>query len=119
MTARDNFTRLGHMRDAASQALQFMSGETRESLESNEMLQLAVVKALEIIGEAAKNVSIDCQQRYDRIPWEEMIGMRNRLVDAYFGINFDVVWRTVREDLEPLLAELEVALSAERDDDLT
>jgi len=48
-----------------------------------------------------------------------MIGMRNRLVHAYFGINLDVVWRTVREDLEPLLAELEVALSAEQDDDLS
>ena len=119
MTVRDNLTRLGHMRDAALQALKFMSEETRESLESNDMLQLAVVKALEIIGEAANNVSIDCQQRYPQIPWEEMVGMRNRLVHAYFGINLDVVWRTVREDLEPLLAALEVALLAEQDDDLT
>ena len=81
------------------------------------MLQLAVVKALEIIGEAANNVSNDCQQRYPQIPWRGMVGMRNRLVDAYFGINLDVVWRTVREDLEPLLAHLEAVLLAEQNND--
>ena len=116
MTASDDLTRLKHMRDAALEVLEFMSGQTRENLKNNRMLQLAVVKALEIIGSVSNNISHDCQQRYPQIPWRGMVGMRNRLVHVYFGIDLDVVWRTVQEDLDPLLVALEIALLAEQDD---
>ncbi|HJU56990.1 MAG TPA: HepT-like ribonuclease domain-containing protein [Pyrinomonadaceae bacterium] len=67
---------------------------------------------IEIIGEAASRVSPACQAKYAGIPWPEIIGMRNRLIHAYFDINLDIVWRTITEELPPLVAELEKALSS-------
>jgi uncharacterized protein with HEPN domain len=73
------------------------------------MLQLAIVKDLKIIGEAANNVSPECQSQYPYIPWR-MVGMRNRLVRAYFGIDFEVIWQTIQQDLPPLIQSLERVL---------
>ena len=69
MTAIDDLTRLHHMQDAAREAIAFMSGKTRDDLANNRMLVLAVVKDLEIIGEAASRVSIECRARHPNIPW--------------------------------------------------
>ncbi len=110
MTAIDDLTRIRHMRDAGKEILGFTSGDSQSSFASNRMLQLAIVKDLEIIGEAANNVSIECQEKHPYIPWRAMVGMRNRLVHAYFGINLDVIWQTVQQDLPPLIDSLECAL---------
>jgi uncharacterized protein with HEPN domain len=110
MTAIDDLTRIRHMRDAGKEILEFTLGSSQVSFGSNRMLQLAIVKDLEIIGEAANNVSIECQNKYLDIPWRAMVGMRNRLVHAYFGIDVDVIWQTVRQDLPPLIASLERVL---------
>jgi len=69
-----------------------------------------LVKAIEIIGEAADQVSADTRESLPGLPWEDIIGMRHRLVHAYFDINLDVLWRTVRDDLPSLVAPLEKAL---------
>ena len=110
MTAIDDLTRIRHMRDASKEILEFTIGSSQSSFAANRMLQLAVVKDLEIIGEAANNVSTECQEKYPYILWRAMVGMRNRLVHAYFGINLDVIWQTVQQDLPPLLNSLERAL---------
>ena len=110
MTAIDDLTRIRHMRDASKEILEFTIGSSQSSFAENRMLQLAIVKDLEIIGEAANNVSTECQEKYPYIPWRAMVGMRNRLVHAYFGINLDVIWQTVQQDLPPLLNSLERAL---------
>lgn len=110
MTAIDDLTRIRHMRDAGREILEFMTGSSQSSFATNRMLQLAVVKDLEIIGEAANNISDECQSRHPYIPWRAMVGMRNRLVHAYFGINLDVIWQTVQQDLPPLIDSLERAL---------
>ena len=102
MTAIDDLTRLQHMRDAVQEVLKFTQESTRESLASNRILQLAVIKDLEIIGEAANNVSLECQSKYTNVPWRAMVGMRNRLVHAYFGVDLDVVWQTVQQELPSL-----------------
>jgi uncharacterized protein with HEPN domain len=107
MTAIDDLTRLNHMRDAAKEILEFMEGQSRESLASNRMLQMAVIKELEIIGEAANNVSAECQKQYSQLPWRQTIGMRNRLVHVYFGVDVDVIWQTVQENLIPLIEQLD------------
>ena len=104
MTAIDDLTRIRHMRDAAQEIIEFATESSRASLAANRMLQLAIVKDLEIIGEAANNVSAKSQEKYAYIPWRGMVGMRNRLVHAYFGIDLDVVWQTVQLEL-PLLIE--------------
>ena len=107
MKAQADHIRLRHMHDAAQQALLFIQGETRGSLDENIMLVFALVKAIEIIGEAASQVSAGFQEAHPQIPWQVIIGMRNRLIHAYFDVNLDIVWETVTEDLPPLIAELE------------
>lgn len=113
MTVIDDLTRLHHMQDAAREALGFMSGKTREDLANDRMLVLAVVKDLEIIGEAAGRISAECRTRHPEIPWADMIGMRNRLTHAYFSINLDIVWDTVTDDLAPLVEQLERVIQEE------
>ena len=113
MTAIDDLTRLHPMRDAASEALFFMSRKTREDLANDRMLVLAVVKDLEIIGEAAGRISIECRARHPGMPWAVMVGMRNRLTHAYFSIDLDIVWDTVTNDLVPLVKQLERVIQEE------
>lgn len=113
MTAIDDLTRLHHMQDAAREAIAFMSGKTRDDLANNRMLVLAVVKDLEIIGEAAGRISTECRARHPNIPWVVMVGMRNRLTHAYFSIDLDIVWDTIANDLAPLIEQLEKAIQEE------
>ena len=116
MTAIDDLTRLNHMRDAAQEILEFMEGQSKKSLESNRMLQMAVMKELEILGEAANNISAECQRQYPQLPWRQMIGMRNRLVHVYFGVDVDVIWRTFQENLVPLIQQLDRIIPLLSDD---
>ena len=68
---------------------------------------MAILKAVEIIGEAASRISEETKAKHPGIPWTEIIGMRNRLVHGYFAIRLDRVWQTVQDDLPPLIAQLE------------
>jgi uncharacterized protein with HEPN domain len=107
MSAVDDISRLRHIADACREAFSFIEDCDRADLSRNRMLALSLVKELEIIGEAANNISKDGQDRYPQVPWRAIVGMRNRLIHAYFGIDYDVVWQTVTESLPALLAEVE------------
>lgn len=109
----DDSTRLKHMRDAAQKAVRFAQGKTRSDLESDEMLSLSLVKCIEILGEAASRITRDRQNQFSEIPCTGMIGMRNRLIHAYFQIDFDVVWDTVTQDFPELLAKLDKMIADE------
>jgi uncharacterized protein with HEPN domain len=104
---RDEEIRMRHMLDAAREALGFIRGRSRADLSQDRMLALAVVKEIEIVGEAALKVSSETRQAYPELPWEDIAGMRHRLIHAYFDINLDIVWRTLQEDLPSLIATLE------------
>lgn len=110
---RDDKVRLQHMLDAAKEALEFVQGRTREDLDSDRQLTLALVKAIEIIGEAAYRVSESVQLQYPQIPWSDIIGMRHRLVHGYYDIDLDVVWSTTQHDLQPLIEQLETVLGVD------
>jgi uncharacterized protein with HEPN domain len=97
--------RLRHMMEAARSALSFAGGRTRYDLNEDEMLVFALVKAVEIVGEAAAQVSDTTREALPSIPWPDIVGMRNRLVHAYFAINLDILWQTIEHDL-PLLISL-------------
>lgn len=99
--------RLRHMLDAARETLSFARGKTRENLHQDRILTLAIVKSLEIIGEAANNVSENTRLILNEIQWLDIIGMRHRLVHAYFDIDLTVLWKTLAEDISPLIAALE------------
>ena len=104
---KDDPVRLRHMLDAARETVSFVHNKTRADLDTDRKLVLALEKAIEIIGETAVNVTKECRDNLPQIPWPNIIGMRNRLIHAYFGINLNILWKTVTEDLPPLIAELE------------
>jgi uncharacterized protein with HEPN domain len=89
--------RLHHIVDALKSAISFVRGRDRKDLDSDEMLLFALVRAIEIVGEAASKVTVETRAGLTGLPWDSMIGMRNRLVHAYFDINRDILWTTVTE----------------------
>lgn len=99
--------RLRHMRDSAHDVVEFSHGRTRADLDSDRKLVLALVKSIEIIGEAAYQVSPATRREIAAIPWDDLVGMRHRLVHAYFDINLDILWRTAVEDVPRLLSLLD------------
>ncbi|MBU4272748.1 MAG: DUF86 domain-containing protein [Planctomycetes bacterium] len=103
----DDLTRLRHMRDAAKEALDFANGKQRADLDKDRQLALALLKSIEIIGEASAAISAETTSRYPEIPWRQIRGMRNRLVHGYYEVDLNVVWDTVAHNLGPLLAVLE------------
>ena len=102
----DDQVRLQHMLDAALEIQQYVRSSTRDDLNHDRKLVHSLVHLLEIIGEAAVQVSDEARTGAQEIPWPIMIGMRNRLIHAYFSINLDTVWGTSTEDIPPLIAEL-------------
>ena len=99
--------RLRHMLDAARKAMRVAQGRTRYDLDVDEGLELSLMKAVEMIGEAATQVGEATRRECPSIPWKQIIAMRNRLVHVYFDINLDILWQTVQNDLPPLIAQLE------------
>ena len=109
----DDEIRLRHMLDAASEAVHFAKGKSREDLNGDRLLALGLMKCLEIVGEAAANISNECKETLPAVPWKSILGMRNRLVHAYFEIDLDVVWYTTTVSLPPLIQELEMIITPE------
>lgn len=106
MPHNQDVDRVYHIWEAATEAVGHARMRTRDDLESDRLLQHALVRLLEIIGEAASRVSTTFREEHPTIPWASMIGMRNRMAHAYFDINLSVVWRTVTDDLPPLIRML-------------
>ncbi len=102
--------RLQHMLDAARKAVAFTQGRTRTDLDNDEILALAVVRLIEILGEAAKNVSQTIKDQFPEIPWRQIAGTRDRLSHAYFEVNLDIIWDIIASDLPPLIERLETLL---------
>ncbi len=95
------------MLEAAREARTFVKGYARSDLDGNRMLVLALLKSIEIIGEAASRVTSEARAACPSIPWAAIVGMRNRLVHGYFDVDLDIVWATVDQELPDLIRELE------------
>jgi uncharacterized protein with HEPN domain len=116
MLAKPDRIRLQHMLDASREAIGYTEGRSRADLASDTMLARAVVKCIEIVGEAAARTTPDARSQTWSIPWAQLNGMRNRLIHAYFDINLDQVWGTVTKDLPVLAKELKAVLDADSSD---
>ena len=92
---------------AAKEVMEFAAGKTRMDLEKDRLHMLAIIKSIEIIGEAASKVAETFTTENSNIPWNDIINMRNRLIHAYFDVNLDIVWQTVKTDLPALIKALE------------
>ena len=88
--------------EATTKARKFVKHVDFGAFCANEEKTFAVIRALEIIGEAAKNIPKSMRGRYTEIPWEDIVGMRNKVIHDYFGVDLEVIWKTLHEDL-PLL----------------
>ena len=110
MKKPDDKIRLKHMLDAALDARKFLGKATFKELQRDRKLGNAIVRSLEIIGEAAANVTETTQAQYPEIEWNVIIGMRNRLIHAYFDTNYHIVWQTVNDNLPPLIEQLQSIL---------
>jgi uncharacterized protein with HEPN domain len=109
MNDRDR-VRLQHMLEATVEAAAFIKNRVPQDLAKDRILLLALVKEIEIIGEAASQISEEFRANSPEIPWAKIKGMRNRLIHAYSEVNIDLVWSTVAADLPELVHSLETLL---------
>ena len=107
--------RLRHMLDAAREAMVFADGRARDELDTDRMLAMALVKEIEIIGEAAYQMAEESRLEVAGIRWPAVIGMRHRLIHGYAEIDLDVLWGTLIDDLPPMIEALEAILGENSD----
>lgn len=98
---------------AARKAVRFSSGLTYERFSQSDLHQNAVLKVLEIIGEAASRISADTRTAHPNVPWPDVVGLRNRIVHAYFEVDLGVVWNIVNNDVPVLIPALEPIVPTE------
>ena len=96
------------MIEAAESAINFVTGRQRADLNSDQMLLFALVRAIEVVGEAASRVTEITRRSAADIPWSSVVSLRNRVIHAYFDVDNDVVWKTATEELPALLPKLRV-----------
>jgi uncharacterized protein with HEPN domain len=94
----------------ARETVEICHGKNRADLDSDRLLNLALTRLLEIIGEAANRVPESVQEKYPDLPWMQMISARNRLIHGYDSIDFDILWVIVQQDLPLLITQLEKTL---------
>jgi uncharacterized protein with HEPN domain len=113
MPVVDDISRINHIIEASQKALNITKTRKRSDLDQDDVLGLALVRLLEIVGEAAWGISEKLRSKYPDIPWRAMTGMRNRLIHGYFEVNLDVVWETITAQLPPLVTQLRKLLDKE------
>ena len=99
--------RLLHMIEAAEEAMRFAAGQSETTLATDRKTLLAAIRCIEIIGEAAARVSAATRESAPDVPWNAIVGMRNRLVHAYFDVDADLVWKTISVELPALKGRLQ------------
>ena len=104
------------IQDAIDNIVGFTAGVSYTEFLSDAKTQYAVVRGLEIIGEASKRIPVDIRKEWSAVPWREMAGMRDKLTHQYFGIDHEVIWKTIQKDvheLRPMIAEIIKVLEAD------
>lgn len=101
---------LADIQEAIQRILAYTQDMNWNDFLEDQRTQDAIVRNIEVIGEAAKNLSDTLRRQYPHIPWKDMMGARDRLIHHYFGVNNEIVWQIVREDLPVLLSQIQSIL---------
>jgi len=113
MSERADVEFLADTKEAVLRINAYTGDLSYEQFLEDKKTQDAVVRNLEIIGEAAKNISEELKKKYPQIRWKDLAGVRDKLIHHYFGVNFDIVWNIVKQELPELLSQLEEILKNE------
>jgi uncharacterized protein with HEPN domain len=113
MSQHDPLLALRHMLDHAREAVALAQGSSRVDLDSDRLLQLALTRLVEIVGEAAARVPAELQARHSQLPWREAISARNRLIHGYDFVDLDILWEIVASDLPQLIPLLGQVIASE------
>jgi len=103
---KENLIFIGHIIENINDIESFMRGVTKESFLKNKEKQNAVIRSLEIIGEAVKNLPLDITTKHPNIPWKEIAGTRDKITHHYFGLDLELIWKTIKEDTPKLKQEI-------------
>ncbi|RME82061.1 MAG: DUF86 domain-containing protein [Caldilineae bacterium] len=106
---------LSDIQEAIRRIMEYTGGMTYQAFVEDTRTQDAVIRNLEIIGEATKNLSKKLRERHPNVPWKSMAGVRDRLIHHYFGVNLDIVWQIVVDELPQVASQLERILRKEGD----
>lgn len=107
----DDAIRIRHMIEAADAAQGFIAGRQRSELDTDRMLAFALMRAVEIVGEAASKISPETRAAMPSVPWSAIVATRHRLIHAYSDVNHNILWRTASEDIPALLSLLHAVVS--------
>ena len=99
MSEKDVFIFLEHIIENIKDIESFSKNILKEDLNKNKEKLNAIVRSIEIIGEAAKNIPNSFKEKHTQIPWKVIIGTRDKLIHHYFGVDLDMVWKIVKEDI--------------------
>lgn len=113
MSKRDPRLCLQQMLDHTREACSLIQGRSRADLDSDRLLNLSLVRLLEVVGEAAHRIPPEKRAKYSQIPWIEVIGLRHRLIHGYDRVDFDILWSILSDDLPTLIRTLESILQEE------
>ena len=114
MSKRDPGIALRQIMVHAKEAVEICQGKSREDLDTDRLLNLALTRLLEIVGEAANRVPEEVQAQYPQLPWLQMIGARNRLIHGYDSVDFDILWTIIKNDLPILIVQVEKILTSDQ-----
>jgi len=108
---KNNFTYLNHILTSINLIEKYSTGKKYDDLASNNMMQDAIIRQIEIIGEATSRISVVFRNEHPDLPWVDMKDMRNKLIHNYFGVNIKHVWNVVEQDIQPLKLQIEKILT--------
>ena len=106
---RDHSLYLSDILKAFEAVESFVEGQSFEDFKKDDKTSSAVIRKFEIIGEAAKQVPESVKQKYPAVPWKEMAGMRDKLIHFYFGVNYELLWQTIRNrilEIKPVICQI-------------